>query len=153
MVAWDKKNDGAKLFNLFKKRDDRGGLDFRRRDKEYIEAARVKHFPKMKSKNFAITYNKKPSKVDIDEKLKASRARKDKLFCLCPFKRFVIYFSLPKFCKMVFQSHTTTNKRSLTMQLATKVMWSLTPTMTSVTTSLIMEVMKGRMTYPVGSRI
>ena len=98
MVAWDKKNDGAKLFDLFNKREDRGGLDFRRRDKKYIEAARAKHFPKMKWKYFAIIYNKKASKVDIDEKLKASRARKGKLFCLCPFKRFVIFFSLPKCC-------------------------------------------------------
>ena len=48
MVVLNKKNDGAKLFDLFKKRDDRGGLDVRRRYKDYIEGARVKYFPKMK---------------------------------------------------------------------------------------------------------
>ena len=73
------------MFELFSKRTDREGLDHRRRDKDYIEAARVRHFPRMKSKNFAIIYNKKASKVDIDEKLKASRARKSELFCLCTF--------------------------------------------------------------------
>ena len=98
MVAWDKKNDGAKLFELFSKREDRGGLDFRRRDKVYIEASRANHFPRMKWKNFTIIYNKKVSKVKIDEKLKASRARKGKLLCLFTFKRFVVYLSLPKFC-------------------------------------------------------
>ena len=82
MVKWDKKNDNAKLFDLFSKREDRNGLDYRRRDKEYIEAARAKHFPKMKTKNFSVIYNSKASKVDIDEKLKNSRARKGKLCCL-----------------------------------------------------------------------
>ena len=82
MVKWDKKNDNAKLFDLFSRRGDRDGLDYRRRDKEYIEAARAKHFPKMKSKNFSVIYNSKASKVDIDEKLKNSRARKGKLCCL-----------------------------------------------------------------------
>ena len=82
MVKWDKKNDNAKLFDLFSKREDRGGLDYRKRNKEYIEAARAAHFPKMKSKNFSVIYNTKASKVDIDEKLKNSRARKGKLCCL-----------------------------------------------------------------------
>ena len=82
MVKWDKKNDNAKLFDLFSKREDRNGLDYRRRDKEYIEAARAKHFPKMKTKNFSVIYNSKASKVDTDEKLKNSRARKGKLCCL-----------------------------------------------------------------------
>ena len=82
MVAWDKTNNGAKLFELFTKKEDRGGLDFRRNETEYIEATRAKHFPRMKWKNFAIIYNKKVSKVDIDEKLKASTTRKGKLCCI-----------------------------------------------------------------------
>ena len=82
MVKWDKKNDNAKLFDLFSKREDQGGLDYRKRNKEQIEAAREKHFPKMKTKNFSVIYNTKASKVDIDEKLKNSRARKGKLCCL-----------------------------------------------------------------------
>ena len=85
------------MFELFSKRMDQGGLDHRRRDKDYIEAVRIKHFPKMKSKKYAIIYNKKASKVGIDEKLNANRARKSELFFLCPFKSFNIYFSLPKF--------------------------------------------------------
>ena len=83
MVKWNKKTDNAKLFELFNTREDRGGLDYRKRTKEYIEAAREKHFPKMKNKNFSVIYNSKASKVDIDEKLKNSRAaRNGKLCCL-----------------------------------------------------------------------
>ena len=40
-MAWDKKNDGSKLNNLFTKRKNQGELDFRRRDRYYIEAARA----------------------------------------------------------------------------------------------------------------
>ena len=82
MVKWNKKTDNAKLFELFNTRVDREGLDYRNRSKEYIEAARAKHFPQMKNKNFSVIYNTKASKVDIDEKLKNARARKGKLCCL-----------------------------------------------------------------------
>ena len=82
MVKWNKKTDNAKLFELFNTREDRDGLDYRKRSKEYIEAARAEHFPKMKNKNFSVIYNTKASKVDIDEKLKNARARKGKLCCL-----------------------------------------------------------------------
>jgi len=82
MVKWNKKTDNAKLFELFNTREDRGGLDYRKRTKEYIEAARAEHFLKMKNKNFSAIYNTKASKVDIDEKLKNARARKGKLCCL-----------------------------------------------------------------------
>ena len=45
-MSWDKKIDGAKLTALFQKpRRDRGRVDANRKDKEYINAVRVKHFP------------------------------------------------------------------------------------------------------------
>ena len=40
-MAWDKKNDGSKLNNLFAKRKNQGELDLRRRNRYYIEAARA----------------------------------------------------------------------------------------------------------------
>jgi len=78
-MAWDKKNDGSKLNNLFTKRKNQGGLDYRRRDRDYIEAARAKHFPTVNSKNFVPIYNRKAAKIDVENKLKGVRKVNSKL--------------------------------------------------------------------------
>ena len=78
-MAWDKKNDGSKLNNLFTKRKNQGGLDYRRRDRDYIEASRVKHFPTVNRKNFVSIYNRKSAKIDVEHKLKGVRKVNSKL--------------------------------------------------------------------------
>ena len=90
-MVWDKKNDRAKLNNLFAKRKYQGGLDFRRKDRDYIEAARAKHFPTVNSKNFVPIYNRKASKIDVEHMLKGVRNITSKLVYYS-FNRFMFYF-------------------------------------------------------------
>ena len=73
MVGWNKKTDGAKLSELFQMKRNRGGLDYNRREKEYIEASRLKHFPFTPFKNFQQIYKTKANKVSVDNKLKGRR--------------------------------------------------------------------------------
>ena len=86
-MGWNKKVDGAKLSALFQQKNNRGGLDCNRREKEYIEAVRVKHFPLIPLKNFQQIYKTKASKVSVDNKLKGRRKKKSagKSFSLFPF--------------------------------------------------------------------
>ena len=86
-MAWNKKVDGAKLSALFQQKNHRGGLDCNRREKEYIEATQVKHFPLIPFKNFQQIFKTKASKVSIDNKLKGRRKKKSagKSFSLFPF--------------------------------------------------------------------
>ena len=83
-MAWDKKNDGSKLNNLFAKRKNQGGLDFRRRDRDYIEAARANHFPTVNSKSFVSIYKIKAAKIDVEHKLKGVKRANSKVVLL-PF--------------------------------------------------------------------
>ena len=84
-MAWNKKVDVAKLSALFQQKNSRGGLDCNRREKEYIEATRVKHFPLIPFKNFQQIYKTKATKVSVDNKLKGRRKSGGKLFSLFPF--------------------------------------------------------------------
>ena len=62
MSRWNKKLEGLKLTKLFNNKINRGGLNFNRKDKDYIEACRSKHVP-------LIPLNK----VSTDAKVKSVR--------------------------------------------------------------------------------
>ena len=81
-MIWDKKNDGSKLNNLFAKRKNREGLDWRRRDRNYIEAARAKNFPTVNTKKFVPIYNRKGAKIDVEHKLKGASKTNSKVVFL-----------------------------------------------------------------------
>ena len=84
--TWDKKTDGSKLTSLFELKRSRGGLDCNRRDKEYIEKIRKKHFPLVPSPNFATIYKRKASNVSTDKKLNGDR-NIGKFFSFFPFNQ------------------------------------------------------------------
>ena len=73
MSHWSKKLDGGKLSDLFNKKRNRGGLDCNRKDKDYIEKIRKKHFPLVPYKNFAPIYTRKANQVSTDFRLKGVR--------------------------------------------------------------------------------
>ena len=77
--TWDKKTDGSKLTSLLELIKSKGGLDCNRRDKDYIEKKRTKHFPLVPSPNFA-TIKRKASNVSTDKKLKGVKNIVGKLF-------------------------------------------------------------------------
>ena len=81
-MGWNKKVDGAKPSALFQQKNHSEELDYNRREKEYIEATRVKHFPLIPFKNFQQIFKTKASKVSIDNKLKGRRKSAGKSFSL-----------------------------------------------------------------------
>lgn len=98
-MAWDKKSDRSKLNSLLTKKKNRGGLNRRRRDRDYNEAAREIHFPTVLSKNFVLIYSKRAENIDVDEKLKGIRTINNKSFLL-PFQTFysLLYLIYNYFC-------------------------------------------------------
>ena len=80
MAGWNKTIDDAKLSELFQKKRNRGGLDCNRREKEYIEASRLKKFPFTSFKNFQQIYKAKANKVSVDNKMKGCRRTNGKTF-------------------------------------------------------------------------
>ena len=87
----------TKLFT--RKKENRGGLNRRRRDRDYNEAARENHFPTVLSKNFVLIYSKRAENIDVDEKLKGIRTINNKSFLL-PFQTFysLLYLIYNYFC-------------------------------------------------------
>ena len=82
-MSWDKKIDGAKLTALFQKpRRDRGRVDANRKDKEYINAVREKHFPLVPLKKFSQIYKRKASKISVNEFLLGKRNQESGEFCV-----------------------------------------------------------------------
>ena len=63
----------------FTERKNRKRLDRRRRDRDYNEVARAKHFPTVLNKNFVPIYNRKAAKIDVENKLKGVRKVNSKL--------------------------------------------------------------------------
>ena len=84
-MGWNKKVDGAKLSVLFQQKKIREGLDCNRREKEYIEATRVKHFLLIPFKNLQQIFKIKAAKVSIDNRLKGRQKSDDQSFYLFPF--------------------------------------------------------------------
>ena len=72
-MNWNKKVDGGKLNQLFESGRGRKKLDYTRKDKEYIEAVRKKHFLLCLYKNFCQTYKRKAAKVGVDQQLRGAR--------------------------------------------------------------------------------
>ena len=91
--AWDKKTDGTKLTGLFVQKRSRGGLDCNRRDKEYIEKIRKKHFPLVPSPNFATIFKRKVSNVSTDKKLKGVRTFVGTFFYFFLSTNYVLLFN------------------------------------------------------------
>ena len=90
--TWDKKTDGSKLSSLFELKRSRGGLDYNRRDKDYIEAIRKKYFPLVPSPNFATIFKRKANNVSTDKKLKGVRNIVGKFYTFSLSINFVLLF-------------------------------------------------------------
>ena len=90
--TWDKKTDGSKLSSVFELKRSRGGLDYNRRDKDYIEATRKKHFPLVPSPNFATIFKRKANNVSTDKKLKGVRNIVGKFYNFSLSINFVLLF-------------------------------------------------------------
>lgn len=89
-MSWDKKIDGAKLTALFQKpRRDRGRVDANRKDKEYINAVREKHFPLVPLKKFSQIYKRKASKISVNEFLLGKRNQEAGEFCVLNIELYV----------------------------------------------------------------
>lgn len=102
-MSWDKKIDGAKLTALFQKpRRDRGRVDANRKDKEYINAVREKHFPLVPLKNFSQIYKRKASKISVNEFLLGKRNQEAGEFCVLNIELYVsLHFLNLVYCSCV----------------------------------------------------